>query len=202
MIIVLFYFLKNTNYLFKHNTHKDIEDPTVNFLKDVLNKLIGIMKKSIKVTSKTDWTKIKDLFGDFRWIKSRLEEDREETEEFWKYVDDFSDYQVDFKDFDIPVSEITEGKFKDITLKGTTVRVESGGPCDFKWVCNNLGSLRFAYDLSENNIKVTIDFKPKFGFAVSTFLKGLFMACPLEELENGVQELVDDFDERMEEGDI
>ena len=160
------------------------------------------MKKSITVTSKTDWTKIKDLFGDFRWIKSRLEEDREETEEFWKYVDDFSDYQVDFKDFDIPVSEITEGKFKDITLKGTTVRVESGGPCDFKWVCNNLGSLRLAYDLSENNIKVTIDFKPKFGFAVSTFLKGLFMACPLEELENGVQELVDDFDERMEEGDI
>jgi hypothetical protein len=161
------------------------------------------MKKSITVESRTDWTKIKDRFGDFRWIKARLsEEDPEETAEFWKYIENFSDYQVDFKEFAVPLSEITDDKFKDVVLKDTTVKAESEGPCDFKWTCNNLGSLEFRYDLNANNIKVTIDFKPKFGFAVSTFLKGLFLACPLEELKDGVQELVDDFDERMEEEDI
>lgn len=160
------------------------------------------MKKSITVTSKTDWTEIKDFFGDFRWIKSRLEENREETKDLWKFIKNFSDYQIDFEDFDVPLSEITNEKFKDVTLKDTTLKVESDGPCDFKWICNNLGSLKFVYDLSEHNIKITIDFKPKLGFAVSMLLKGLFMACPLEELESGVQELVDDFDEHVEDGDF
>jgi hypothetical protein len=159
------------------------------------------MKKSITVESKTDWTKIKERFSDFRWIKGRLSEEPEETAGFWEYVENFSDYQVDFKEFAVPLSEITDGKFKDVVLTDTTVKAESGGPYDFKWTCNNLGSLKFTYDPEENNIKVTIDFKPKFGFAVSTFLKGLFLACPLEQLKDGVQELVDDFDEHMEEED-
>ena len=158
------------------------------------------MKKSITVTSKTDWTKIKDFFGDFKHIKSLLEDD-DQWEELSGYIENFSDNQVDFKDFDISLSEVTGGKFKDITLKGTTLKAESNGPNDFKWVCNNLGSLKFTHDdqSKDNRIKVTIDFKPKFGFAVSMFLKGLFMACPLEELESGIQELVNDVDEGLEE---
>ena len=159
------------------------------------------MKKSITVKSKTDWTKIKDLLSDFRFIKSKLEENPDEVAEFWKHVKNFSDYQVDFNDIIVPLSEITESKFKDIVLKDTTVIAESKSSDDFKWVCNNLGSLKFTNNPEEGNIKITIDFKPKLGFALSTFLKGLFMACPLEELLVGVQELVDDFDEYMEKED-
>jgi hypothetical protein len=157
------------------------------------------MKKTVTVTSKTEWTKIKDFFGDFRELKSILEKDREITEDFWEHVEYFSDHEIRFKDFDIPLSEITEEKFKDITLKDTTVVAESDGPCDFKWICNNFGSIKFTYDLSKHNIEITINFKPKLGFTLNMFLKGLFMACPESELKDGVQELVDAFDDRMKE---
>lgn len=84
------------------------------------------MKKSITITSRTEWSKIKGLLGDFRFIKSRLDkEESEDAKKFLGYVENFSDNRIDLKDIEVPLSEITEGKFKDIILKDTTIKAES-----------------------------------------------------------------------------
>ena len=162
------------------------------------------MKKNIKVKSKTDWTKIKDMINDFHVFREKYDQARiERPEEFngdkedlSRYIRRFTDTTLELEDFDVPLSEITDGFMKDVTMKATVLEaVQDYDPYKVEWACNNLGRIIARYDPVSDEIDVCIDFKPKLGFAASMAAKGIFMAFPEEKLQESVQEFIDDADE-------